>query len=345
MNDLRTSARTAILDRCLWASPDQVGGPTMCSGWPGLMLVQRCIERRSGTKLTELTEVASRWRALDVPLPALPVEVCDTFLYGARGQQWAEHLLVGCPHDDTAPPERALGFDTFANDGPIYFDRGHQDDAEHREAWSRFITRELCHFEHGREEGRALPLGFAHGVAGLLFRALLLGESSPIDPARIRHGLDWLASQRVEDDGCARWPARRGHEVLDSWVTSSLCNGSLGHALVYLEAAARLGDDEYLAIAQRALAASADESRVNLGFCCGHAGRAMVVSRFLRLGLRPSSTEAEGTLARLWARVPARVADDGLRPLSGLPSCLPALCAEDPASPVLDLFLPPPPRS
>ena len=68
----------------------------------------------------------------------------------------------------------------------------------------------------------------------------------------------------------------------------------------------------------------------------------MVVSRFLRLGLRPRSAEAEGTLERLWARLPAEAEHHALRPLSGLTSCLPATHAEDPASPVLDVFLPAP---
>ncbi|MGH1342808.1 MAG: lanthionine synthetase LanC family protein [Nannocystales bacterium] len=338
--NLRTDAFMAVLDRCRNATTAEIGGPTICSGWPGLLFVQQCLEQTAGASVLDLRQAAVRWRSLDAPEPDVPVEVRGSFLYGTRGRRWAERRLSGVDGKDFAPPARALGFDTFANDGPVYL----ASDSPDPPGWADFIHQEFLHFERGRKSGRALPLGFAHGVAGLLFRALLLNEPSPVEGDRVRRGLDWLAGLRTEDDGCARWPVREGQPVHHSWVASSLCSGSVGHALVYLEAAIRLDCDAYLDIAQKALAASADESEMNLGFCCGHAGRAMVVSRFLRSGIRPRATEAEDTLLRLWARVPSRLAHDMLRPLSGLPSCLPALHAEEPSSRALDLFLPPPLR-
>lgn len=335
---LPRDTRSAILDRCRSAGPQDLSGCNVYSGWPGLVLLARCIRRATGETVRELDELALRWRGLDVPRASLPAELYDTFLYGARGRRWAELSLAGDERsDDGAPPARPLGFDTFANDGPVFFEHA----AAHRPAWSRFVAAELAHLEHALDEGRAVPLGFAHGVAGLLFRALRLDDAQVIDATSLRRHLDWLAAQRVELDGGARWPARLGQEVADTWVAASLCNGSLGHAVLFLEAAVRMRDERYVDIAHQALTATADEERFGLGFCCGHAGRAMVVSRFLRLGLRLG--DAEGScLERLWARLPAAVHEGALRPLSGLTSCLPALHAEDPASAVLDFFLPPP---
>lgn len=346
MSDPRIHACSLVFARYRACEPAQIGGPSIFHGWPGLVLLGRCIRDATGSAVPELDALAWRWRAAAAPLPALPSDLAMTFVYGQRGRVWAEHMVEGRPLEDSMPPPLALGIDTLANDGPVFFAWHDRRERLGRAEWSAFIAAEHATLEHAVEDGRAIALGFAHGVAGLLLRALLLLDGpSVIDEAQLRHDLDWLATLRVEDDGCARWPARRGDEVSRSWVASSLCNGSLGHALLYLEAFARLGEERYLGLAQRALAASADEDQLNLGFCCGHAGRAAVVSRFLRLGVRPTSTEAEGTLERLVARVPHASSEHGLGPLSGLASCLPALHAEAPDSPVLDVFLPAPLRS
>lgn len=345
MHHARIQARAVVFDRYRHCDAAQVGGPSIFHGWPGLVLLERCIRDATGSAVAELEALARRWRAADAPLPTMPAELATTFVYGERGRAWAEHTLEGRATADSLPPALALGIDTFANDGPVFFAWHDRREPLGGAQWSSFIAAEHVALEHALEEDRAVPLGFAHGVAGLLLRALLLLDGpSPIDEATLRRDLDWLASLRTEDEGCARWPARRGDEVSRTWVASSLCNGSLGHALLFLEAFTRLHDERYLELAQSALAASAHEDELNLGFCCGHAGRAAVVSRFLRSGIRPRSAEAEGSLERLVARILHAPPEHRLGPLSGLASCLPALHAEAPDSPVLDLFLPRPVR-
>lgn len=339
---LRATARAALLDRCLAAAPDDVGPPSVLCGWPGLVLLHHCIAETSPHTEPELLHLASRWRALERPEPALPPEVRGSFLYGTRGRRWAERALDGPAPRDATPPGRTLGFDTFANDGPVFFAHGHRHRAPHRAAWARFVSAELARLRHDLDAKHPVLLGFAHGVAGLLFRALLLDDPAVLDRPSLHARLEWLAAQRVVLHDAARWPVRVGQPLTNTWVASSLCNGSLGHALLFLEAAARLGDERFLEVAQQALAATADESSMGPSWCCGHAGRATVVSRLLRLGLRPRSSEAEGTLERLWARLPGELHRHALHPINGLASCLPALAAQGPASPLLDVFLPAP---
>lgn len=338
----RERALAVILDAHRRAASAEVAAPSPFHGWPGLVWVEQHVRHATGTPIPELLALARRGRAgRQRPVP-LPLELHATFLYGVRGRRWAERALDGRSTDDLGPPEVALGFDTFANDGPVYFAWLVRRTDEDR-TWSALLAHERTRFERcRRQRGRAVPLGLAHGAAGLLLRRLLHADDG--DPS-LRADLHWLAQQRVDDGSVARWPVRRGEAVPRSWVADSLCNGSLGHALLFLEAFACFRDEHYLAIARRALAATAHETRLGLGFCCGHAGRAAVVSRFLRLGLHPGSAEAKGCLERLWARIPSEAASAALRPVSGLASCLPALHAESADAAVLDFFLPAPTRS
>ena len=336
------SAREVVHQRYRSAASSEIGGPSIFQGWPGLVLIGHCIERERGRPDPSLTELALRWRRADATLPPIPPRYASSFVYGQRGLAWAEDTLVGRRGDAPLPPAAPVGFDTFANDAPVFFAACRQGDPSVLAAWAEFTAKEMDTFDRMNAKGRSLPLGFAHGVAGLFFRALrLIGLHPAFDRDALVARFDWLAKWRTEDDG-ARWPAMTNEEPASSWVVHSLCNGSLGHALAFLEAGVRLGQERFLDIAQQALRATRDEGETNGGFCCGQAGRVAVVSRFLRLGIRPRSSEAVGCLERLHDRIPRQAAEHTLRPISGLASCLPALYAEAPDSPLLDFFLPEP---
>ncbi|MEM7151391.1 MAG: lanthionine synthetase LanC family protein [Myxococcota bacterium] len=343
MANANAAARAVILDRYRSAAPAEIGGPSVFQGWPGLVLLGQCIERELGRPVPSVTELALRWRHAEATLPRIPPRYASSFVYGERGLTWAEDTLAGRATGSLRPPPAPVGFDTFANDAPVFFAACRRREPSTLAAWAEFTAREVQTLDRMTASGRPVPLGFAHGVAGLLFRALRLAG---LHPAFERDALvarfDWLANWRHEDEQGARWPAKTDEAPADSWVVHSLCNGSLGHALVFVEAGVRLEHERFIHIAQQALRTTRDESETNGGFCCGQAGRAAIVSRFLRLGVRPRSTEAIGCLQRLQARIPRVAHEHTLRPISGLASCLPALYAEAPDSPILDFFLPEP---
>lgn len=235
------------------------------------------------------------------------------------------------------------GFDSYVHDAPLLFQGLGVASVEELEGWAALVLDELSLLERMRDLAGPIPLGFAHGLAGLLFRALCLMDVHPsLSRERLVVLLDWLAEQRVDVGRGSVWPMTTGTAPRDDWSTHSLCNGSTGHGVLFLEAAARLDEPRYLELFQRALHATADESRTNLGFCCGQAGRCALVSRALRVGVQPEDPEAVGCLERLMERVQTELDQQSLRPLSGLPSCLPALCARGPDDAILDVLLPPP---
>lgn len=347
MTTAQTHALPQVLRRYRGCAAAELGTPNVFAGWPGLVFLARIVEAAAPEVADALMHDAQRGRGAEFVEDTVPPQMADSFMFGARGRRWADAILAGADReDDSMPPARAVGFDTFVNDGPLFFGAATRGDRRCREAWADFIAEESVVLTRALAEHRRVPLGFAHGVAGLLFRMLMATPArTRTEDAALRGLLDWLAEQRVEEGDRARWPTAFGGEVPKSWVATSLCNGSLGHALLFAEASTVLDEPRYACTAQRALAATANEDAIGIGFCCGHAGRVAVISRCMRLGVWPLHPEADGSLSRLWARVGRQSSDEALQPISGLGSCIPALLARSPDSPILDFFLPAPVRA
>src|SRR5690606_21705876 len=145
----RERALAVILDAHRRAASAEVAAPSPFHGWPGLVWVEQHVRHATGTPIPELLALARRGRAgRQRPVP-LPAELHATFLYGVRGRRWAERALDGRSTDDLGPPEVALGFDTFANDGPVYFAWLVRRTDEDR-TWSALLAHERTRFERCR---------------------------------------------------------------------------------------------------------------------------------------------------------------------------------------------------
>lgn len=321
---------------------------TIFHSWPGVLYALKRLEAAGGdsARLQALFIVAQReilgHRAACGAAAQLPG--ADDFCFGEAGTKWAYAVAADGTEPALAPPRVRVGYDSFANGALPYFAHCQGSSAAPCEAWASLIAAELAELTADIAGDRPILLGFAHGAAGVLFRALLLSALAPgaLDGEALRRGLRWLARQAHCDGGQAVWPFRSSDAVNRAAPLSrSLCNGAIGHSLLFLEAAANLADGGYFALSRQALAA-ADEGLLPLGFCCGHAGKAALVSRYLRLGLRSTLGAAEGTLERLRDRIASTADSAPLSPIPGLASCLGAACAETPDSPLLDFFLPRP---
>lgn len=357
MSRLRTIALQTLMKR--YTSPETASllaaHPfTIFHGWPGV-LYAAARATSSGGSVDDLNELIAAARSsvlqqMGAPSSPASARHPESFCFGARGVRWARAIAEGSTVLDLAPPQARFGYDSFANDAMVYFACCDAESGaisptlkERQASWSALIAAELAELTLAIRSGQPLLLGFAHGAAGVLFRALLQRAVSPhaIDEEALVQGLHWLAEQAHDDGTNAVWPFRSGEAPQRGVpLIGSLCNGAIGHAILFLEAFVVLADERYLVLSRHALHSVAEEDTLPLGFCCGHAGKVALVSRFLRLGLSAGLGAAEGSLERLLVRIAAAESTSPLAPITGLGSCVGAACAQTPDSPVLDFFLP-----
>ncbi len=122
-------------------------------------------------------------------------------------------------------------------------------------------------------------LGFAHGVAGVVFAALADGTSRETSEAADRlRGLPAMIRKGI------RWPVRAG----SSYFMPGWCNGVAGHLLVWTRLwqwSAETADREMM----ERIAWGIVESRTSMGnLCCGAAGQAVSLAVFAAAAAEPS---------------------------------------------------------
>ena len=114
-------------------------------------------------------------------------------------------------------------------------------------------------------------LGFAHGLAGLAFAALVCGKAE--DTPQV---MTALRSQTVPLDKGVRWPVQiDGNFFMPGW-----CNGVAGHLLLWTMLWKQSAQDQDREMLER-VAWGVWESRSNLGnVCCGGSGQAVALACF-----------------------------------------------------------------
>jgi serine/threonine protein kinase len=114
-------------------------------------------------------------------------------------------------------------------------------------------------------------LGFAHGIAGLVFGALTVGHSECVEK-----GVSELRRLAVMLRRGIRWPVRsRTQFFMPGW-----CNGVPGHLLMWARLWQQSGTDEDRDMAERC-AWGVWESRTTMGnLCCGATGQAAALATF-----------------------------------------------------------------
>jgi eukaryotic-like serine/threonine-protein kinase len=114
-------------------------------------------------------------------------------------------------------------------------------------------------------------LGFAHGIAGMVFASLTCGRSPEAQEAGAR-----LRTLPVMLRKGIHWPVRaQGHSFMPGW-----CNGVAGHLMMWMRMWQCFGIAEDREMMERA-AWGVLESRTSMGnLCCGAAGQAAALASF-----------------------------------------------------------------
>jgi len=119
--------------------------------------------------------------------------------------------------------------------------------------------------------GNRRYLGFAHGVAGLVFTTYACGDPRKASPLleELRH-----TGSRLKRG--LRWPVHANSNFfLDGW-----CNGVAGHLLMWTKVWQHSQDDKDLEMLDR-IAWGVWESGIGLSnLCCGAAGQAIILASF-----------------------------------------------------------------
>lgn len=362
--------RLELLERVLARLGGQEGAdhlllqpPTIFHGWPGIAWMVHSLGR-SGQLSEPLTYFCKSWQSRLAPVltePKLPPDMPEGFLLGGRGLAWASQCLGDPITPDLRPPPHPIGYDSCLNDAFLHFGVYHLPSSarasQEREGytpvksvlladWAQCVERQFQEMVKQIHGAAPVMLGFSHGVAGILTQLLHLHTQgqSPIVMADILYWLEWLMDQAKASSQGVIWPFRLGDELaLTSPFRMSLCNGSLGHTCLLLDAYLITRDNTFLQLALTALA-GVDDTAMGMGFCCGHAGKVAIVSRFLRSGLSSHVDDVRDCWARLLLKLYHHVDMTNLSCVTGLGSCVPALCADGPDSSLLDYYLPPLPE-
>ncbi len=160
---------------------------------------------------------------------------------------------------------------------------------ELREFRNQLIER-AWHDGSGRP-ARNNRLGFAHGVAGMVFASLTRGESPEISDALAELQKDTVMMRRG-----VRWPVRAGGEYfMPGW-----CNGVAGHLLMWTRLWQISGAAEHRETMERAGWGILESATAMGNVCCGAAGQAVTLACFARAVGDPAwRTRAGGFLERL----------------------------------------------
>ncbi len=353
MNDALRWVIQAYLNDGAWAEFAQKP-PTLFHGVPGLVYAlghSRTIPPSAHNLEALRGRVSEAMAHLDLKqIPDGPG--LHSLFFGARGVRWALDPEA-TPLVKLGPPPSPYGFDAFINDAPLLYGwvsslrGGVSFSSSLFQAWAGAISHEWEAMEDALSRDEATLLGLAHGVTGVAYSALLLWqlnpELAPVSKAQIEEKLRWLRSQAIESEVGLHWPARRGgHVGPDTPFVGRLCNGAVGHGLLFLDAAMSFERSEWLDVALGALEGIPDEATLPLSVCCGHGGKVALVSRFLRLGHGEALGGNAATWERLLGRIPTHAAQSPLSGISGLGSLFPALSATGPGDPRLDYLLPSP---
>lgn len=147
-------------------------------------------------------------------------------------------------------------------------------------------------------------LGFAHGVAGVVFAALTNGTSRETSEATGR-----LRGMQVMIRKGIRWPVRAG----GSYFMPGWCNGVAGHLLMWTRLWQKTGESEDREMMEK-IAWGILESRTAMGnLCCGASGQAISLAAFAAAAAEPSwQRRAQEVLDKLQPQWPV---DDHLQSL------------------------------
>jgi serine/threonine-protein kinase len=181
----------------------------------------------------------------------------------------------------------AVGSDRLAG---LQFAKGYRQ--ELRAMRNKLIARAWQHIGNAFENGRWL--GFAHGVAGVVFGSLVSDNSS-----KALNAADRLRRMSVKTRKGIRWPVTVGsNEFASGW-----CHGIAGHLLMWTRVwqCSRLPEDREM---MERCAWGVLELPTSLGkVCCGAAGQAVALAEFALATDEPSwQRRARQLLANLRPR-------------------------------------------
>ncbi len=131
------------------------------------------------------------------------------------------------------------------------------------------------------EAGQSVPLGLAHGVAGLLLAVEQCGTLLNRDVARLRERTAGvLLESALESPDGHRWPTRSRQTTLGP--IHGLCDGAPGIAFTAIFGLRYSGDTRYQPLLELAVPSLLDARGVP-DWCCGALGRAEVLIEASRL--------------------------------------------------------------
>jgi serine/threonine-protein kinase len=245
------SASDAFYNRSLEITPDTVGRTALYHTASGVHAVEAIVGQASGN-------FGAAQAAVDNYMAASrrPCENLDLTLGRSS-------TLVGCAllHD-------ALSGSEYTDLG-LLVSFGDETLAD--------IWRQLDHAPPMADpDGVVSYLGIAHGWAGMLYAALLWCSSANRDlPVGARQRLSELAQCAEPKGRGVHWKIKLGvKSASSSNYTAGWCNGSAGQVFLWTLAHRVLGDDHYLALAERAAWNAWEDAYASDSLCCGLAGEA-----------------------------------------------------------------------
>ena len=197
-------------------------------------------------------------------------------VHGARGDAGAERavgrfctIAAACPDDHFDLAAGAAGL-LLAAAALVDLDRPRL--VPVGDALARRLAREV----DGSGAGPVAWLGAAHGWAGIATALLRWCQATGTPPGpALTTLLDALPEARL---AAGVWPRRHGStEVWPGW-----CHGSAGWAQLWVLAAAVLGDDRLLSVAERPAVHAILGRGAGAGLCCGLAGQAYAAAALYR---------------------------------------------------------------
>lgn len=266
-------------------TPQKVGSVSLYHGPAGVFLSQALIAQARGDRATQ--QVAA------VNLMETCGRVCDVLdlTLGRAGALLGCALLldsfVGNPSPSVAPALRNVG---------------------------ALLVKQLCFaMEAQAPIGGArdtLPLGIAHGWAGLLYAILCwCGASGEPFPDACQALLRELA-ERAEPVGRGfQWKWKMGDGNNSAAYMPGWCNGSAGFVFLWSNAYQILNDPRYLELAEGAAWHAWEAVSPNPSLCCGAAGQAYALLNMHRVSGNQSWLRRARSAARVAAVHAKRLGD------------------------------------
>lgn len=257
LRDIESSGPAALTAPDLEMSPELVGNVSFYHSVPGVLCVSALVAdaQSDEIRLSRLVKQFAAAAAADEPRVELVFGTAGPLL----GCSLLLHAIASTPGDEPK----------------VLTSLGNQ--------LSKRVCDQLARQPSIREAVDLRTLGVAHGWAGILYSALQWAQvSKSAVPADLQARLEELASLAQPFGRGLAWPVSiRGRPDPDG-MRPTWCNGAAGHLHLWLLAYELLGEPRYLSLAQGAAWTVYEAPSSGGDLCCGAAGRAYALLRYLR---------------------------------------------------------------